>query len=52
MGTTHLEDQKTKWEERRTNYRIFTKIHVLLSPKNKLGSSSEEESESDSDNEF
>ena len=49
MGTTHLEDQKTKWEEKRTDYRIFTKIHILFSPENELGSSSEEESESDSE---
>ena len=43
--------KKTKWEEKRTIYRIFRKIHVLFSPKNELGSSSEEESESDSEDE-
>ena len=43
--------KKTKWEEKRTDYRIFTKIHVLFSPGNELGSSSEEESESDGEDE-
>ena len=43
--------KKTKWEEKRTDYRIFTKIHVLVSPENELGSSSEEESESDTKDE-
>ena len=42
---------KKKREEKRTDYGIFTKIHVLFSPENELGSSSEEESESDSENE-
>ena len=42
---------KKKWEEKRTDYGIFTKIHVLFSPENELGSSSEEEFESDSEDE-
>ena len=49
MGTTHLEDQKMKWEEKTTDHRIFSKIHILFSLENELGSSSEEESESDSE---
>ena len=49
MGTTHLEDQKIKWEEKRTDHRISTKIHILFSPENELGSSLEKESESDSE---
>ena len=51
MGTTHLEDQKRNEKKKRTDYGIFTKIHVLFSPENELGSSSEEEFESDSEDE-
>ena len=39
--------KKMKWEEKRTDYKTFTKIHILFSPDNELGSSSEEESERD-----
>ena len=30
--------KKMKWEEKRTDYRIFTKVHVLFSPGNELQS--------------
>ena len=52
MGTTHLVDKKEmKWEEKRSDCRIFTKIHILFPPGNEPGSSSEEESESDREDE-
>ena len=52
MGTTHLEVQKKRNEKKKgLIIESSQKIRVLFSPGNELGSSSEEESESDGEDE-